>query len=413
MGGPSAQISLIHRQFVEKEKWVKPETFRNALNFCMLLPGPEAQQLSVYIGWVLFGRFGGLVSGLLFVLPSFFLTILVSYFYIKHGNLSQLEEIFFGARAAIIAIIVFTIWNIIRFFNFSFFWFFLSLITYLALSFGIPYPLIILISGCFGVIIYLLSFISKGLIESKLALRKTCTSKVFRESKLLVPSSKSVFIISLGIVIWGITFVLTYQFLGELVLSLYLFFSKASFISFGGAYAVLSYVFEFVVDGKLWLSTEEMANILSLGEILPGPLVMVNVITTFMVSYKYSDITNYIPEIGAATVVLIATFLPSFIFVLLGAPVYEKFMKIDLLKWFMKAISAAVIGILVHLAIRFSENVYLKGQVLSSLPLNIDLPSVALTIFAIFLLVRVNLSSFATLVCCSILGFFVQRYLNA
>lgn len=339
-GGPTGQISMMYEELVEKRKWIPEKKFLNALNFSMLLPGPEAQQLATYLGWYLHGRLGGLISGILFILPSFIFLVILSYLYSNFAEHYVVESILYGVRAAVIAIIFSASINLAKkVLNQYYLWiipiFAVSGINY----FDLNYFLIIFLAGLSGFLYYRFHIKKKEINVNK------------NISNQALVSLKTIFF---GFLIWALVLIFILSSSNTLLIDMSLFFSKASLITFGGAYSVLPYVYQNVIESYGWLNEKQMLDGLALGESTPGPLIM---IVTY-VGYFVGEVNNSMSGSGLilmpiffAFVATFFMFLPSFIFVFSGAPLIEKLQGIKAIDFILSFITAAIIGLIVNLGV--------------------------------------------------------------
>lgn len=356
-GGPAGQISIMHEYLVEKKKWISNSKFFHALNYCMLLPGPEAQQLATYMGWLLHGKWGGLMAGIFFLLPSMLILLLLSVVYVQFGNIPWVYALFNGLKPAIIAIVLLALTKIGKKSLQSKFHYFIALGAFVCIFFlNIPFPLII-----FSAII--LAWVSRKLRPSIFKSSSNQNSNdLTNESEYYINNStilpyvgfnplrfwKAIFT---GVLLWIFPFVLFYFFTSDFVFwkQLSLFFSQVAFVTFGGAYAVLPYVAQVSVEKLNWLSSLQMMDGLALGETTPGPLVMVLVFVGFMAGY------NHFNSIAMGALGLVSTtfftFLPCFLFIFIGAPIIERTQENKTIHQILSIVSAAVVGVILNLSI--------------------------------------------------------------
>lgn len=368
-GGPAGQIAIMHHDLVDQKRWISEHRFLNALNYCMILPGPEAQQLATYIGWLMHRTWGGLMAGGLFILPSLLLLIMLSYLYLKFGHLPAIAGVLYLIKAAVIAIVLFAAHRIgtraLRNSAFKL----IALASLLAITiFSAPFPLIILLAGFIGFFGHQfapswfsvrapthsaeLSSKSPALVDDDTPLPEYAkfTWATFRKI-LLIGCSCWVGALTLLVVCYGWPSVYT---------QMALFFSKAALLTFGGAYAVLPYVFQAAVEHYHWLTSAQMMDGLALGETTPGPLIMVVTFVGFVGGWAHSATMDpFASAVIAALVVTFFTFLPSFIFILLGAPFIESTKHQLKLAAPLAAITAAVVGVIVALALFFAWHLFL------------------------------------------------------
>ncbi len=367
-GGPAGQIAIMHEFLVEKKKWISDSRFLHALNYCMVLPGPEAQQLATYIGWLLHGVKGGLVAGILFILPSVFILLGLSVAYVSFGKLAWVAALFYGLKPAIVAIIILAMIKIGKKSLLTSFHYGLAAVSFICIFFfNISFPLIIL--GAIVVGLLALQVYPSLLKPSKATTKSDINESQYYLNKFSAPiydglNSRSILLkTSIGVILWIIPFVFIYLIATEnqFWISLNVFFTKAAFVTFGGAYAVLPYVAQESVEKFHWLSQYEMMDGMALGESTPGPLIMILVFVGFMAGYNV-----YGGSVAAGTVGLLCTtfytFLPCFLFILIGAPVIEKTKENEKLKKILSIITAAVVGVVLNLTLYFGRAiVFPKG----------------------------------------------------
>jgi chromate transporter len=362
-GGPTGQISIIHQELVEKKKWISNDRFLNALNYCMLLPGPEAHQLAIYIGWLLHKNLGGVVAGTFFVLPSIAILFGLSLIYATSGNIPWIAAIFSGLKPAVTAIVVAAVINIGKKALKNEFMVALAVLAFLAIFFfKIPFPLIVLGAGLIGLAGGLLLPNKFIIIKGNDGAQEEVYVQVCEDPLTchIIPSAKrNVYLILAFLLLWIIPF-------GSLVLirstpvfvTEGVFFTKAAFLTFGGAYSVLAYIAQAGVEQFKWLTAPQMLDGLALAETTPGPLIMVVQFIGFMAGWNQSG--NFSPFWGGLIGSLVATyftFLPSFFFILLGGPYIEKFSGNKKISSSLSAITASVVGVVMNLAVWFGLQV--------------------------------------------------------
>ena len=345
-GGPAAQISMMHEEVVEKRKWIDDKSFFHALNFTMILPGPEAQQLAIYLGWIMHGRVGGLIAGTLFILPSFFILCLLTYAYIHYSDNIWGEGILYGIKAAVIAIIFAASIKIAKkVLKKSYYWA-TAILAFVAINtLNTPLPVIIITAGLFGFIFYY--FKNKN--------HETVSENYFK-NKIVKNSTYTLF---KALFAWFIVFLVVLATNENVLIELSLFFSKAALVTFGGAYALLPYVFQNIIESQGWLTSQQMIDGLALGESTPGPLIMIVTYVGFIVGW-YSDVISLgSPLTMALLCALIATFftfLPSFAFIFIGAPIIELTKTNKSLEIPLNFITAAVVGLIANLGYMLAYN---------------------------------------------------------
>ena len=362
-GGPSGQIAMMHTELVEKKRWIDNARFLHALNFCMLLPGPEAQQLAIYIGWLLHKTRGGIVAGALFVIPSIFILWSLSYVYVAFGNIPWIAAIFYGLKPAVLAIVAAAVIRIgSKALKNAVMWS-LALAAFVAIYFfGVPFPLIIISAGIIGLVgSRILPQYFRGEVAQPLDV--DLASKTGRRAK---PMWLHALKISMTwIVIWALPLGLTGIFLGpdHTIFREGIFFSKAAVVTFGGAYAVLPYVSQQAVEHYHWLTAPQMLDGLGLAETTPGPLIMVLQFVGFLGAWNHPG--NLPPLVSATLGALVTTwttFVPCFLWVFLGAPYIEKLREVRLLTAALSTVTAAVVGVILNLAVWFGLHVIFPGN---------------------------------------------------
>ncbi len=344
-GGPAAQIALMHRIFVDEKKWIDEARYLHALNYCMLLPGPEAQQLATYVGWLLHGVKGGIVAGLLFVLPGALVVFSLSWLYAAHGSAPLVEAAFFGVRAAVLAFVVEALIRISRRALKGQTDLFTAIAAFLALTlFSVPFPVIILTAALLGA--------WRARDEKKPAPPSSAPAETIRN---LISS------VAAWGCIWAAPLILSLAALGpdHVVTRIGIFFSKLALVTFGGAYALLSYLRQQAVENEGWLSAAQMIDGLGLAETTPGPLVLVNQFVGFMGGYQ-AEGGGFLIATLAAAMASWCTFAPSFLWIFAGAPYAERLRTSAHASGALRAITAAVLGVIGNLAFWFAVHVLFR-----------------------------------------------------
>lgn len=365
-GGPAGQIAIMHHELVVKRKWISNNRFLHALNYCMLLPGPEAMQLAIYIGWLLHKIKGGIIAGLLFILPSVFIIWLLSYIYVLWGNNPWIEALFYGLKPAVVAIVASAVIRIGAKSLNNISLFVIAALSFIGIYFfNVPFPLIILsalLIGWLGGKYLKNQFISiKDISEiDRAVIHDNLESPAYTK-----PSLKRMFnILILGLFLWWIPVLFLGYLVGfeSIIIKEALFFSKASMITFGGAYAVLSYVAQYSVE-QGWLNANQMIDGLGLAETTPGPLIMVLQFVGFLGAWNNPGaLTPLFSATLGAFITTWCTFVPSFIFIFLGGPYIEKFRNNSKLNATLSAVTAAVVGVILNLAVWFAIQVLFYGE---------------------------------------------------
>ena len=333
-GGPAAQIALMHKVFVEDRKWLTEKQYLSALNFCMLLPGPEAMQLSAYIGWRLHGVAGGLLAGLLFILPGALIIACLAIFYVYFGDLAWLKAAFLGVKAAVIVIVIQALIRVSKKALLGVLHCSVAIFAFIGIFvLEIPYPLIVIISGVLGFIYSDMTPDNTDITTLSISLPQTILTFTLWLMIWLVP---------LMIMGWMTNWGFLYE-VGA-------FFSKLATVTFGGAYAVLAYMSQEVVFDLGWLTAPQMMDALGFAETTPGPLILVTEFVGFVAGYKQAGLPL---AFAAAFAVLWATFAPCFLWIFVGAPYIEWISAQPRLKGALSTITAAVVGVILSLSIWF------------------------------------------------------------
>jgi chromate transporter len=383
-GGPAAQIAVMHRILVDEKGWIEERRFLHALNFCMILPGPEAQQLATYLGWMLHGVRGGLVAGLLFILPGFLSILALSYIYVLLGDAPAVEGLLFGLKAAVLAIVAVALNRLRRKALRGPLLLFIALAAFVALFFlQVPFPLVILAAAALG-------------------------AWAARHSPIVAPEPGSGVTAeaptpfrtaAIGLLIWlGPIGLLVWALGPQHVLSqVGLFFSQVAVVAFGGAYAVLTYVAQHAVEAQGWLSPAEMVDGLGLAEATPGPLIQVLQYVGFLAAWR--DAAPFGPvtaALFASIVATWATFAPCFVWIFTGAPWVDRLLGWPKLGGAMAGIGAAVVGAVLNLSLWFALHVLFATvgethlgplRLLLPAPASIDLAALLIAAGALALLV--------------------------
>ncbi|MGY0194480.1 chromate efflux transporter [Leptothrix sp. BB-4] len=394
-GGPAGQIALMHEDLVERRRWISENRYLHALNYCMLLPGPEAQQLATYIGWLMHRTWGGIVAGGLFVLPSLLLLIGLSWIYMAYGTVPAVAGVLYGIKPAVTAIVVSAAFRIgSRALKNGWLWG-IAVAAFVAIfALSLPFPLIILVAGLIG-------YLGGRFRPDQFAVGgghgkagKTAGAALIDDSTPTPPHALftwprfiRVLVVCLGL--WGAAIGgLTLAFGWDAVLTqMAWFFTKAALLTFGGAYAVLPYVYQGAVEHFQWLTAPQMMDGLALGETTPGPLIMVVSFVGFVGGWTralFGSDSLFLAGAAAATVVTFFTFLPSFCFILLGGPFIESTHGNLKFTAPLTGITAAVVGVIVNLAVFFAFHV-LWPQGLSG---RFDVVSAAIGLVAAVALIR-------------------------
>jgi len=406
-GGPAGQIAVMHRILVEEKRWIGEHRFLHALNYCMLLPGPEAQQLAVYIGWLLHKTKGGLVAGTLFILPGFLSILALSYVYVIYGNAPVVEGLFFGLKAAVLAIVLHAVQRIGKRALKNNAMLGIAAASFVAIFFlGAPFPLIILAAGTIGYLgghAGLSAFRIGGGHGTGLGQFLSDADSALGEG---VPAHArpdigwSARVSAVFLALWLVPVVVLVATLGwdNVFSSIALFFSQMAVVTFGGAYAVLAYVAQQAVETYAWLKPGEMLDGLGMAETTPGPLIMVVQFVGFLGAYREAGAVHPLmaATLGAVLTTWV-TFVPCFLWIFLGAPFIERLRGNAALSGALSAITAAVVGVILNLAIWFALHVLFRTVVeqhVFGLVLDVpvlasaDWPAIGLTAAAMLALFR-------------------------
>lgn len=399
-GGPAGQIALMHKILVEEKRWLSERTYLIALNFCTLLPGPEAMQLATYAGWRLHGTLGGLAAGLLFVLPGALIILLLSALYALYGAQASVSVAFLGIKAAVLAIVVEALLRISRrSLKHGAEWLIAALAFIAIYFFKVPFPLIVLAAGLSG---YL--FLHRHQIYGQPG-----------GAALPVPLRQTLSTAAIWLVIWIAPLLALAAIAGmdHVLVKLALFFSKLAVVTFGGAYAVLAYVAQDAVQHYGWLKPGEMLDGLGLAETTPGPLILVTQFVGFLAGYGSGAGTPLLMGAFGALVVLWSTFAPCFLWIFTGAPYIERIAMMPRLKSALSAITAAVTGVILNLSVWFALHVIFAdvpeasaGPLRFSYPelSSIDWLAAALAVFAAFMLFKLHLGMLRVLAISALLA---------
>jgi chromate transporter len=375
-GGPAGQIAIMHRELVERRRWLSEERFLHALNYCMLLPGPEAQQLAIYIGWLMHRTLGGIIAGAFFVIPSIFILLALSYIYVVYGNVPAIAGALAGFKPVVVAIVVEAVLKIGRRALSARAHYLIAAAAFIAIFFfHIPFPFIVLaagIAGLFGSRLWPAVFAKApktavaGINRSIAGERTADQAPIVIDDHASPPPhtlpsrSRAVQTILVGVALWALPFAALVAWRGwsSLHSQEYLFFTQAALVTFGGAYAVLAYVTQAAVGSFGWLTQSQAVDGLALAETTPGPLIMVLQFIGFMAGWNHPE--GLTPMLGAVTGALVttyATFLPCFFFIFLGAPYIEVLRGNKDLTGALTGITAAVVGVVLNLALVFGAAV--------------------------------------------------------
>ncbi|TPG93131.1 chromate efflux transporter [Pseudomonas caspiana] len=413
-GGPAGQISIMHQELVERRRWISERRFLHALNYCMLLPGPEAQQLATYIGWLMHRTWGGVIAGALFVLPSLFILITLSWLYIAFGEVPVVAGLFYGIKPAVTAIVVQAAHRIgSRALKNNWLWGIAAASFTAIFVFNLPFPLIVLSAAVIGYVGGRLApeeFRTGGHSAAKKSFGPalidddTPTPEHARFSGL-----KLLRLALVGAVLWALPMGILSAFFGweGTLTQMAWFFTKAALLTFGGAYAVLPYVYQGAVGHYGWLTPTQMIDGLALGETTPGPLIMVVAFVGFIGAYVqqvFGPDQVFLAGALAATLVTWFTFLPSFLFILAGGPLVESTHNELKFTAPLTAITAAVVGVILNLACFFGYHVLWPNGFSG----HFDWPSALIAIAAAIALFRFKRGVIEVLMGCGLVGLAVH-----
>jgi chromate transporter len=357
-GGPAGQIAIMHDELVDRKRWISNNRFLHALNYCMLLPGPEAQQLAIYIGWLLNGNVGGIAAGILFVLPAFFLILALSWTYAAHGDIGWIAAVFYGLQAAVIALVAAAVIRVgskaLR--N-------PLLVTIAAAAFvsifflKVPFPVIVIGAALIGlvgsrVVPHLFTTAGHGDGDDD----ESILGDAIDERAPKASWARTARVLAIGLVFWWgpLLAVIAIRGTDDTLSREAVFFSQAAMVTFGGAYAVLAYINQAAVQHFGWLEQGQMVTGLGLAESTPGPLIMVTEFVGFLGGYRFpGGLDPLFAGVLGATVTVWATFAPCFLWIFLGAPFIEQLRGNRALNGALSAVTAAVVGVILNLAVTF------------------------------------------------------------
>jgi chromate transporter len=410
-GGPAGQIAVMHQELVERRRWISERRFLHALNYCMVLPGPEAQQLATYIGWLMHRTAGGIVAGGLFVLPSLFILIALSWIYIAYGHVPLVAAILYGIKPAVTAIVLFAAYRIgSRALTNGVLWLIAAAAFVSIFAFDVPFPLIVIGAGVIG-------FIGGRVAPSKFAtpgghgVGGKSFGPAIIDDDTPTPAharfapARLIKVLAVGLALWllGIGLLLAAYGWESTFTQMGWFFTKAALITFGGAYAVLPYVYQAAVEDYGWLSGTQMIDGLALGETTPGPLIMVVAFVGFVGAWLKEALgpdALFLAGAIGATVATYFTFLPSFIFIFAGGPLVETTHGELKFTAPLTGITAAVVGVILNLAVFFAYHVLWPEGLTGPF----DWPSAVIGIAAFIALWRYKVGIIPVIAACGLAG---------
>lgn len=419
-GGPAGQIALMHTELVEKRRWISERRFLHALNYCMLLPGPEATQLAVYIGWLLHRTWGGIIAGVLFVLPSLVLLIGLSWVYLSYGSVPAIAGVLYGIKPAVVAIVLAAAWRIGSRTLKNVWLVAIAVTAFLAIAvLQVPFPFIVLAAAVIGLI-------GGRVMPDKFQIGGAhAASNVASYGPAIIDDDtptplharlswgRLTMIAATGIGIGGVAWLLIAAQFGvsNPLSQMGWFFTKAAMLTFGGAYAVLPYVYQGGVETYQWVTPAQMIDGLALGESTPGPLIMIVAFVGFVggwVKAVFGPESLFLAGMAGACVATFFTFLPSFIFILAGGPLVESTRDNIRLTAPLTAISAAVVGVIVSLAVFFAEHVFNLAKPVAQW----DFISIGIMLAACIALFRFKAGTIKLIFACALAGFIVSYFIG-
>ena len=415
-GGPAGQIAIMHKELVEERRWISERRFLHALNYCMVLPGPEAQQLATYIGWLQHRTAGGIVAGGLFVLPSLIILIVLSWIYIRFGSTPVVAGVLYGLKPAVTALVLFAAYRIgSRTLRNPSLWAIATAAFAAIFLFSVPFPLIVIAAGVIGYIGGRLRPADFSTGGGHGAAKQSYGPAVIDDDTptpehARFSAPRLVAVVVTGLALWGVVMGALVALFGwqATLTQMGWFFTKAALLTFGGAYAVLPYVYQGAVEHYQWLSGTQMIDGLALGETTPGPLIIVVAFVGFVggwIKEIFGPDSLFLAGAAAATVVTYFTFLPSFIFIFAGGPLIETTHGNLKFTAPLTGITAAVVGVIVNLALFFAWHV-LWPLATTQAPFSgrFEWVSLGIGIGAFIALFRYKLGVIRVLAACSALG---------
>ena len=417
-GGPAAQIAIMHQELVERRRWISEKRFLHALNYCMVLPGPEAQQLACYLGWLMHKSWGGVIAGLLFILPSLFVLTLFGWLYMAFGQLAAVQGLLYTLKPVVTAIVLMAAYRMATRSLTHPLLVLMALMAFLAIFFGgVAFPVIIAVAAVLGALggRYLPVVFDR---QTQHVSRHVVAGSALIDDDTPVPAhakwhlSKFLLVSLTGLLLWGgVMTVLWIQFGAEAVFTqLGWFFTKVAWVTFGGAYAALPYVQQAVVEAFHWLNAGQMMDALALGETTPGPLIMVFSFVGFIIGWEQAVFGSNNLMLSAVCGMLTVTyfsFLPSFILILVGGPLIESTQHNLRVRSPLAGISAAVVGVIVNLTVVFALQVFWpetkQGQ--------FDVFAAVLAVIAFMLMFRFKLGVIPVIVLAGVSGAMISQFL--
>ncbi len=415
-GGPAGQIAIMHHDLVDRHRWISERRFLHALNYCMVLPGPEAQQLATYIGWLMHKTWGGVIAGALFVLPSLVVLIALSWLYMAYGSVPAVAGLLYGIKPAVVAIVLHAAWRIgSRALKRPVLWVFAALAFLAIFAFAVPFPAIVVAAGIAG-------YVGGRIAPAEFAVGKaegasgTAHPPAVIDDHTPTPQHahfrwvRLATVVGVFAVLWGsvFSFVALRQGFDATLAQMAVFFTKAAFLTFGGAYAVLPYVYQGAVETASWLTPAQMIDGLALGETTPGPLIMVVAFVGFVGGWTkalFGPGSLALAGIAGACVATYFTFLPSFLFILAGGPLIETTHGQLRFTAPLSGITAAVVGVIVNLAAFFAWHVFWpRGWTTGTLTGGLDPLALAIGVVAALALFRYKAGVIPVILACGAVG---------
>ncbi len=422
-GGPAGQIALMHRELVERLRWIGEARFLHALNYCMLLPGPEAQQLAIYIGWLLHARRGGIVAGTLFVLPGLALILALSALYAGYGSVPAVAAVFFGLKAAVLALVIDALLRVARRALRGRLAVAVAAAAFVAIwALHAPFPLVILGAATVGALAAwrgapappTAKDVAGAAADDDCVVDRALAADTLPH---VHPStSRALLTAVVGLTVWFAPPLLIQLLLGadHVIAAQGWFFSEAALVTFGGAYAVLAYAAQRAVETHAWLSAGQMVDGLGLAETTPGPLILVLVFVAYVGAYQHPGVlAPHVAGLLAGVLCAWVTFAPCFLWIFLGAPYVERLRRQRVLSAALAAVTAAVVGVILNLSLWFAlRTLFAHVDVVHAGPFALDVPdwrsvdvaALVLTVAALVALLRVKLALGWVLAGCALLG---------
>jgi chromate transporter len=415
-GGPAGQIALMHTELVDKRRWISDKRFLHALNFCMVLPGPEAQQLATYLGWLMHRTWGGVVAGVLFIFPSLILIVLLSWIYMVYGDTTIVAGIFYGIKPAVTVLVIQASYRIgSRTLHNPWLWA-IALLSFFALFvLSLPFPLIITLAAVIGWLGGKLSPATFSVQHATSASKNSLNTAIIDNDTPRPPHTQFSYprlciVLGVAAALWCLPMLAMTSLWGwgHTITQMGWFFTKAALLTFGGAYAVLPYVYQAAVETFAWLTPTQMIDGLALGETTPGPLIMIVAFVGFVGAFVQSALgpdQAVLSGVIAALVVTWFTFLPSFIFILAGAPFIESTHGKLAFTTALTGVTAAVVGVIANLALFFAMHVGWPNGWAQG----VDLKAVAIAIAAAIAIFIYKRGSIETILGAGLLGYLITR----